>query len=169
MGASYARIIPPRSPTINPNTQKSAPASTVQSPAPFKAARFLRLLGRHPRLSFDTVCEVGGGSGEILVQLARQMPPPTQFFGFYISQDALAIALPKTTGQLHFALKNLTNPSEARVYDLLLQNPQGARSARGPGAVVLAQSEVLHQNPRRLLPHGADRESAPEALRLYSC
>jgi cyclopropane fatty-acyl-phospholipid synthase-like methyltransferase len=87
--------------------------------APFKAERILKLLRRHP-LIFDTVCEVGCGSGEILVQLARQLPPSMRFFGYDISQDAIAIASRKQTPQIQFTLQDLTSPTATQVYDLLL-------------------------------------------------
>jgi len=87
--------------------------------APFKTERIMRLLRRHS-LPLATVCEVGCGSGEILVQLARQLPASSHFFGFDISQDAIAIAQPKVTSQVEFALKDLTDLAETTVYDLLL-------------------------------------------------
>lgn len=87
--------------------------------APFKTARILKLLRRHS-LPLQTVCEVGCGSGEILVQLARELPATTQFWGYDISQDALAIAQPKATSQLHFELKDLTDPGGQEMFDLLL-------------------------------------------------
>lgn len=87
--------------------------------APFKTERILKILRRHS-LAIQTVCEVGCGSGEILVQLARQLPPATQFVGYDISEAAIAIAQPKATPQIQFALKDLTSPDETVVFDLLL-------------------------------------------------
>ncbi|MBF9220498.1 class I SAM-dependent methyltransferase [Hymenobacter ruricola] len=86
--------------------------------APFKAERIRRLLGRHP-VPQATVCEVGCGSGEVLVQLAAQLPGST-FTGFDISEDALAIAQRKQTDRIRFALRDLTAQSVAEPYDLLL-------------------------------------------------
>lgn len=87
--------------------------------APFKAARILKLLRRNA-LPLNLVCEVGCGSGEILVELAAQLPPPTQFTGLDISHDAIAIARPKATERIRFALHDLTQPGTAPPYDLLL-------------------------------------------------
>lgn len=86
--------------------------------APFKAARMLRLLRRRP-VPLGTVCEVGCGSGEILVQLAAALPA-TQFTGFDISHDAIAIAQRKQTDRIRFELRDFTQPSPDPPYDLLL-------------------------------------------------
>jgi predicted TPR repeat methyltransferase len=86
--------------------------------APFKTARILKLLQRNS-LPLCTVCEVGCGSGEILVQLAAQLPAP-QFTGYDISQDAIAIASRKQTDRIHFALHDLTQPGTVAPFDLLL-------------------------------------------------
>lgn len=86
--------------------------------APFKAERILRLLRRHP-VPHHTVCEVGCGSGEILVQLARHLPPTTRFVGFDISQDAVAIARPKQTAQVQFVHDDFTQATTP-TFDLLL-------------------------------------------------
>ncbi len=87
--------------------------------APFKAARIMKMLRRHA-LPLGTVGEVGCGSGEILVQLARQLPAATRFVGYDISQDALALARPKQTDQLQFVLQDFARSAESTVYDLLL-------------------------------------------------
>jgi cyclopropane fatty-acyl-phospholipid synthase-like methyltransferase len=87
--------------------------------APFKTARILKLLRRNV-LPLGTICDVGCGSGEILVQLAAQLPATTQFTGVDISQDAIAIARQKQTERIQFALHDLTQPSAAPPYDLLL-------------------------------------------------
>jgi hypothetical protein len=48
--------------------------------APFKAERIMRLLRRNA-IARNSICEVGCGSGEILVQLAAQLPPTTRLTG----------------------------------------------------------------------------------------
>ena len=87
--------------------------------APFKAARIMRLLRRNA-LPLATICEVGCGSGEILVQLAAQLPATTGFVGFDISHDALAIARRKQTAQIRFELADITQRTVAPRFDLLL-------------------------------------------------
>ena len=58
--------------------------------APFKAGKIMELLRRnHPNA--ETICEIGCGSGEILVQLAHQLPD-TVFWGYDISPQATEIA-----------------------------------------------------------------------------
>ncbi|MFD1875540.1 hypothetical protein [Hymenobacter bucti] len=52
--------------------------------APFKTERILTLLHRNA-LSLNTVCEVGCGSGQMLVQLAKKLPATTRFTDFNIS------------------------------------------------------------------------------------
>lgn len=87
--------------------------------APFKAERIRRLLARN-HVPLATVGEVGCGSGEVLVQLARQLPATTHLVGYDISRQALAIAQPKATGQLQFKLQDFTSPAVIAQYDLLL-------------------------------------------------
>ncbi|RYY20140.1 MAG: class I SAM-dependent methyltransferase [Cytophagaceae bacterium] len=87
--------------------------------APFKAERIRRLLARN-QVPLAIVAEVGCGSGEILVQLARHLPATTRFVGYDISRQALAIAQPKATSQVQFRLQDFTSPAETTVYDLLL-------------------------------------------------
>lgn len=86
--------------------------------APFKTERILTLLHRNA-LSLNTVCEVGCGSGQILVQLAKKLPATTRFTGFDISQDAMAIAKPKETDRIRFELADITHQA-TESYDLLL-------------------------------------------------
>ena len=87
--------------------------------APFKAGRIMRLLRRNA-IALDTICEVGCGSGEILVQLAAQLPATTRFTGFDVSQDALAIARHKQTERIQFELDDITHRTVTPRFDLLL-------------------------------------------------
>jgi len=87
--------------------------------APFKASKIIKLLERNP-ISFKTVAEIGCGSGEILVQLAPQLPNVTNFFGFDISKDAINIARKKETGKIKFDIKDISDKSENCFYDLQL-------------------------------------------------
>ncbi|UOQ95891.1 methyltransferase [Hymenobacter sp. 5317J-9] len=86
--------------------------------APFKAERILRLLRRNA-VPTKTVGEVGCGSGEVLVQLATQLPN-SRFTGFDISADALALASGKQTDRIGFELRDLTSTGVAEPFDLLL-------------------------------------------------
>lgn len=85
--------------------------------APFKTERIMKLLQWNP-VAFKTVCEVGCGSGEILVQLEKHLPKDVQFTGLDISKDAMAIAKKKETGKIKFELKDIA--AEEKKFDLIL-------------------------------------------------
>jgi SAM-dependent methyltransferase len=86
--------------------------------APFKTERILTLIHRNA-LALNTVCEVGCGSGEILVQLEKKLPATTRFIGFDISHDAFAIAKLKETDRIRFELQDITHQA-TETYDILL-------------------------------------------------
>lgn len=72
----------------------------------WKAAHVARLLERNgvePR----TVCEIGCGAGEILVNLREALPEGTRFTGYDISPNAYAICSRKLGPCLDFRLGNL--------------------------------------------------------------
>ena len=77
-------------------------------------ARMLQLHGIAPR----SVCEIGCGSGEILVQLAPRLANGTRYEGWDISPDAYELCSRKAGGNLQFRLGNLLETSEH--YDLAL-------------------------------------------------
>jgi SAM-dependent methyltransferase len=83
----------------------------------FKTERIIRLLEKNP-IALKTVCEVGCGSGEILVQLEKKLPAEVQFTGLDISKDAFDIAKKKETEKIKFFLKDIA--AEERTFDLLL-------------------------------------------------
>lgn len=85
--------------------------------APFKTEKIISLLKRHP-IALKTICEIGCGSGEILVQLEKNLPAEVQFTGIDISKDAMSIAMKKETQKIKFELKDIAQ--ENRVFDLLL-------------------------------------------------
>jgi SAM-dependent methyltransferase len=83
----------------------------------FKTERIIRLLNKNP-VPFKTVCEVGCGSGEILVQLEKKLPADVRFTGLDISKDAIGIAKKKETEKIKFFLKDIAG--EEKKSDLLL-------------------------------------------------
>lgn len=86
--------------------------------APFKAAEILKLL---VNLNMGTICEIGCGSGEILVQLSQRLPEDVRFFGFDVSRDAMEIAKLKETPSIRFDLRDLSAPADdLPLFDLLL-------------------------------------------------
>lgn len=86
--------------------------------APFKAGKIAYLLKKN-NISFKTVCEVGCGSGEILVQLAKEFKVKT-WTGYDISPDAIRIAKSKETANIHFDLKDITQKEDKSSFDLML-------------------------------------------------
>jgi len=87
--------------------------------AAVKAKDILKILKRN-NLSFNSVCEIGCGSGEILVQLQKQLGNNITFRGYDISPHAIDIAKKKETTNLHFELRDFANQSNNEFYDLLL-------------------------------------------------
>ncbi len=85
--------------------------------APFKTEKIVRLL-KHNLFPVKTVCEVGCGSGEILVQLEKNLSGDIQFTGLDISKDAHAIAKKKESAKIKFHLKDIAD--ENQVFDLIL-------------------------------------------------
>jgi SAM-dependent methyltransferase len=86
--------------------------------SPWKAHKIAAMIGRN-RLTPGTVCEVGCGAGEILVQLQRLLPATTDFYGYEISPQAHALCLPRANAHVRFRLGNITN-DHAEKFDLLL-------------------------------------------------
>jgi len=83
-----------------------------------KAQQILAMIRRHG-LTPQTICEVGSGAGEILVQLQNHLPESCRFSGYDISPHAHAIALPRSNDCLEFHLGDLTNDPESH-FDLIL-------------------------------------------------
>lgn len=84
----------------------------------WKAERILEMLGRH-RLAPRTVCEVGCGAGEILVQLQKSLPDDCELWGYDVSPQAYELALPRANARLHFRLGDALDDRSAR-FDLIL-------------------------------------------------
>jgi predicted TPR repeat methyltransferase len=87
--------------------------------ASFKTEKIVKLLQRN-NISPNAVCEVGCGSGEILVLLGTALPGITSLTGYDISTQAIKIAAKKETAKLQFEQKDITSASDNSFYDLLL-------------------------------------------------
>jgi predicted TPR repeat methyltransferase len=87
--------------------------------AQFKADKILKILNRN-HINYKSVCEIGCGSGEILVQLASKLDEQIHFCGFDISKDAIEIAEKKQTDRLKFELKDITDENDSQFFDLVL-------------------------------------------------
>lgn len=70
---------------------------------PWKAEQILKLFGRN-HIDVKTVCEIGCGAGEILLQLYEKMPVATTFDGYEISPQAYAMTLPGRRDRINFHL-----------------------------------------------------------------
>lgn len=84
----------------------------------WKAQQILKMIannGLQPR----TICEVGCGAGEVLRQLQLQMPAETEFFGYEISPQAMALCQERANERLHFLCEDLAQ-ADAPQFDLLL-------------------------------------------------
>jgi len=84
----------------------------------FKANKIIQFLGKH-NLTLKSVCEVGCGSGEMLVQLSAQLAN-VNFLGVDISQDAMDIAKAKETPHIRFELGDITTSQFDQRFDLIL-------------------------------------------------
>jgi len=86
--------------------------------APWKADLIIRMLQKH-RLEPKTICEVGCGSGEILLQLQKRMSPSCQFMGYDISPKAYEMCHKRFNNQLCFRLKNIVEEHDV-FFDVIL-------------------------------------------------
>lgn len=84
----------------------------------WKAEHVLDVIRRHD-LTPRTICEVGCGAGEILVQLKANLPQACEFWGYDLSPDAYALAMTRADDRLHFRQADLLDES-ANTVDLVL-------------------------------------------------
>lgn len=68
--------------------------------SPWKAAQIVAMLRKH-QIKPSTMCEVGCGAGEVLVQLQHAFPD-SQLSGWDISPQAIALAAHRANEQLQF-------------------------------------------------------------------
>jgi cyclopropane fatty-acyl-phospholipid synthase-like methyltransferase len=87
--------------------------------APFKAKRILELLEKH-KITLGSVCEVGCGSGDILLYLSTKLPESTSFVGVDISSEAISLAKQKENSRLQFRQQDITQENDQKFFDLLL-------------------------------------------------
>jgi SAM-dependent methyltransferase len=87
--------------------------------SPWKASQILRLLnGNKLELNNQSVCEVGCGAGEILVQLQKQLPSSCQFVGYDISSQLQQMWKQRQGEKVKFVCEDFLTTQES--YDLLL-------------------------------------------------
>jgi cyclopropane fatty-acyl-phospholipid synthase-like methyltransferase len=93
------------------------PTWHVQDSA-WKATQILRMIKKN-QLSPASVCEVGCGAGEILVQLQQQMTANVTFSGYEVSTQAYQLCANRRRDRLQFHLSNLLDYT-GDAFDLLL-------------------------------------------------
>ena len=85
--------------------------------SPWKAKQILKLIDDH-KIKAGTVCEVGCGAGEILVQLCKNMPDDTCFTGYDISPQLEDMWNKRSSDRIKFIQENFLDTDE--YYDVLL-------------------------------------------------
>ena len=85
--------------------------------APWKAGHIERMIAKNS-IPHATICEVGCGTGEILLTLEKAFPATT-LSGYEISPPAFKRAAKKETPRTKFYLRDLLSESELR-FDLVL-------------------------------------------------
>jgi hypothetical protein len=88
-----------------------------ESDSPWKAARIAEIIKKND-LAFKTICEVGCGTGEILLNLERTFPE-VELSGYEIAPQAYNRAVVKQTARTTFHLEDLLAQQDAR-FDVLL-------------------------------------------------
>jgi 2-polyprenyl-3-methyl-5-hydroxy-6-metoxy-1,4-benzoquinol methylase len=76
--------------------------------SPWKAKQILKAFSR-AKIAPKSICEVGCGAGEILVQLQNQMPDDVRFAGYEISPQAYELCKPRIRAGLEFHLEDFAN------------------------------------------------------------
>jgi hypothetical protein len=84
----------------------------------WKAEKFVAIVHKN-KLQVDSVCEVGCGAGEVLCQMASNLPAVSNLDGYDISPQAIEMAKPKETDRIRFHLQDHAS-IEDNSYDLLV-------------------------------------------------
>lgn len=87
--------------------------------SPWKATQILRLINGHNiKLGTGTICEVGCGAGEILVQLSRQLSNDCTFVGYDISPQLQNMRRERENDRIRFISQDFLKSKE--FYDILM-------------------------------------------------
>lgn len=89
-----------------------------QEDSAWKADQIVSMLRRNG-LTYNKICEVGCGAGEILHQMSKTLPEHVTFDGYEIAPQAYEIAKQKESDRLHFHLEDVARIEE-NSYDILL-------------------------------------------------
>jgi cyclopropane fatty-acyl-phospholipid synthase-like methyltransferase len=85
--------------------------------APWKAGHIERMIKKN-KIACDSICEIGCGTGEILLTLEKAFPAAT-LSGYEISPQAFRRSAQKETSRTEFHLKDLLSESDLH-FDLVL-------------------------------------------------
>jgi hypothetical protein len=96
--------------------QAANPTWHVEDSA-WKARQVATILQRN-EIRAETICEVGCGAGEILVQLQATFPDAF-FYGYEVSPQAFSLCEPRANAKLRFRLKDLMTEEDAD-FDIIL-------------------------------------------------
>jgi len=87
--------------------------------SPWKATQILRLINGHNiKLGTGTICEVGCGAGEILVQLSKQLSNDCTFVGYDISPQLQNMRRERENDRIRFISQDFLTSTE--FYDILM-------------------------------------------------
>jgi ubiquinone/menaquinone biosynthesis C-methylase UbiE len=86
--------------------------------SPWKADKVTKIVNQN-NIEFDSVCEIGCGVGEILVQLQTNSFKDKSFYGYEISPFAYNEAIKRENDKLKFYLKDIAEIKD-NSYDLVL-------------------------------------------------
>ena len=86
--------------------------------SPWKASKVFQMIERN-HLSFDFICDIGCGVGQILVELQKKIKSDVALAGFDISPQAIEIAKSKENANLKFYNDDFLN-SKVDSVDLIL-------------------------------------------------
>jgi ubiquinone/menaquinone biosynthesis C-methylase UbiE len=86
--------------------------------SPWKAKQIIQMM-RLNRIEPKTICEVGCGAGEILLQLQNSMNKKCVFWGYEISPQAFELCKTRTNERLHFKLRDISQEKDV-FFDLVL-------------------------------------------------
>lgn len=86
--------------------------------SPWKAKHIFDMIARHTLMP-ATICEVGCGAGEVLVQLQGKLPDECRFWGYDVSPQAHQLASQRANPRLQFRQADLLAEEET-TFDLVL-------------------------------------------------
>jgi SAM-dependent methyltransferase len=98
-------------------TYKAANPTWHVEDCPWKARQIDAMLKKHG-IAPQSICEVGCGTGEILVQLQPGFPH-ARFDGYEVSPQAYEVCKQRQTSRMQFHLKDLTSQTDV-FFDVLL-------------------------------------------------